>query len=95
VETCESVACGLADFNCDAPDCIAGCPDGYCTPEEVSSGFELEPPIGGDYALVLSYRYGPEGTPDRGIVCYRVEVDADGTQSMTLADGEDTCCMQP
>ena len=90
---CATFACGLRQFDCAEPNCVAGCPDGYCTPAEIEAGLEIDPPTSGDYALVMSYRY--DGQTDGGIVCYSLQVDADGTQSMSVDQGEAACCIAP
>jgi hypothetical protein len=84
--------CGLSGFQCIAPDCVAGC-DGYCSPDELE-GLEIEAPRGGEkYALIFSYRYASTGL-DAGLVCFSVQVDADGTQSMNIANEvkQNVCC---
>ncbi len=89
---CATLTCGLPDFDCALPDCIAACASGgYCAPDELE-GLAIDPPTGGDYALVLSYHYAGARV-DEGMVCFPIHVDADGTRSATFAEEEaQRCC---
>ena len=93
---CASIACGLQGFSCEAPGCIASCADeqdGYCATEDLDIGLAIDPPSGGDYALVMSYRY-PGAATDQGLACFDLQIEADGTQSKTISsEGAGRCYM--
>ena len=101
-QSCGQLSCPVA-FDCTAPDCIALCADhvqsgtpGYCTPDELT-GLTVQPPSAGEYSLVLGYRYAGDSA-DRGLVCFSILVDADGTQDKTVPlptdanQGANLCC---
>ena len=95
--TCDdpAVTCGLRDFECIG-DCLALCPEGRCSIDELMAGLEIDPPDAGDYVLVMSFRYG-DASIDQGVVCVEVKVDADGTASSTVEPDPEgqACCIQP
>ena len=84
--------CGSCDCTHACPVCAGDCTrvcEGGCSLDEP---IELAPPSPGSYAVILRYYDG--GGVERAVVCFKISVDADGTQSRSQVTGTSGCCQQ-
>ncbi|MGE0397256.1 MAG: hypothetical protein AB7T06_11090 [Kofleriaceae bacterium] len=88
---------------CSTCDCAGGCPEcatgGECIRRceggcDIGDPIELDPPSPGSYAAVLRYRTVNDAGVDvvTSVVCFKFDVDADGTESRTAVDDKTACC---
>jgi hypothetical protein len=90
----DDTACGCAAGSCEtcATGCTQECVDGCSLSEDIP----FDPPSPGTYAVILRYTK-EENTNDvlQAVVCFKVTVDSDGTQSKTIVAPAPHCDCSP
>jgi hypothetical protein len=87
---CNSCGCDGGCPTCEGSDCIRRCEAG-CS---VDDPIELDPTSPGSYAAVLRYQAVNDAGVEviTAIVCFKFDVDADGTESRSAVDDKTACC---
>ncbi|MFN0252891.1 MAG: hypothetical protein ACKV2T_38815 [Kofleriaceae bacterium] len=84
---CGTCACNMPCPICMGDTCTRVCTGSECPPDKE---IELVPPSAGSYAVVL--RYYNSLDEEEAVVCFKLDVDADGTQSRKQVTGTTGCC---